>query len=151
MPPLSVLTNHCKKHARPVEEADIHKIAEMLEEMVLLCWSPRGKYLSASSLCHSQIDDKDPLRFFIFSSGAVIINPKITEKSDPITNAEACFSYPFRPPKKMKRYNKIRVWYKELRIYEGKKQVKQLHEDIEGQKAFDFQHAIGHFIGNCIH
>jgi peptide deformylase len=97
-----------------------------------------------------------------------IINPQILEASDKIiigkigrpgiderddvrqnvrTYQEGCFSFPFRKPKNVRRYYKIKVRY-QIKAWYG---LKTITEEIEGLRAHIFQHEFQHSIGENIY
>jgi peptide deformylase len=117
-----------------------------------MCNLPRGKYSGISALAHSQIEDKDPLRFFVFPKGLVIINPVITAHTKaPIFKTEGCMSYPDEEAKIMvPRYNKVTATYQTLaRKDENSEPVLsgQITEELNGGAAHVFQHECGHLNG----
>lgn len=123
---------------------DIKEIKEIAEEIESLCHQPLGKHPSALAIAHCQVDHDNPLRFFVFANGDVVINPKILKRSGKFTHKEGCMSYPFRGTTKVERYNEIEVEYTTL---DGKK----VKEYREGLNACVFQHEIDHFNGKSIY
>jgi len=53
------------KKSRWVKEEDIPKVIADGIDMVQMCGYPRGQYQGIAALAHSQVDDQDPLRFFV--------------------------------------------------------------------------------------
>jgi hypothetical protein len=112
-------SRYCPAHnkkSRWVGAVDIPRVLSDGKDLVAMCNLPRGKYSGIAALAHSQIDDKDPLRFFVLPNGMVIINPVImTHTKAPITKAEGCMSFPDNEIKKdVTRFNKITVNYQTL-------------------------------------
>lgn len=140
------------KKARWVKKEDLPVVLADGSDMVAMCNLSRGNYSSIAALSHPQIDNKDPLRFFVMPNGMVIINPVITDHTKaPIFKNEACMSYPFEEIKTMvPRYNKITVTYQTLQKEVGKGDPilsKPVTEALTGGPAHVFQHKIGHLNG----
>lgn len=93
-----------------------------------------------------------------------IINPQILEADDKIeigklpdgkpdmrqnvrTYQEGCFSFPFRKPKNIRRYYKIKVRY-QIKAWYG---LKTITEEIEGLRSHIFQHEFMHSLGENIY
>jgi len=143
---MKILARQCRKHSQEV--IDFPQIKPLIEEMTKLCVQPIGNYKAGGyALAHCQVDHDKPLRFFVTKEGATIINPKILLREQPFIHIEGCLSYPFRPTKKVKRYNKIEVEYYMFGFL-GKKKKK---ETLEGLMACIFQHEIDHFNGIAIY
>jgi peptide deformylase len=122
----------------------------MASGFIDLCREPLGKYKFAHALAHCQVDHDDPLRFFVTHDGRVIINPKIVDRGEEhIVENEACYSYPHRTPKKIKRLKEITVDYQYMNT-EGEVFWKR-NQVFEGLMARVFQHELGHFNGNAIY
>lgn len=146
---------YCKPHnlkSRWVGAVDIDRVLADGKDLVAMCNLPRGKYSGIAALAHSQIDDKDPLRFFVLPNGMVIINPVImTHTKAPIQKAEGCMSFPDHDIKKdVNRFNKISVTYQTLaRKDENSKPElsKPITEDMGGGHSHVFQHECGHLNG----
>lgn len=124
-------------------------VVPLIEPMAELCKKPIGKFPSARAIAHAQVEQHKPLRFFVFSDGLAIVNPKILEASDPVIHKEGCYSFPFRDEKKVKRFNKIVVSY----VGVAKNGVEEVVERdvITGINAFIFQHEIDHFNNKTIY
>lgn len=134
----------------------------------------KGEYDQAFAVAHQQVST-DPWAFFVVASqyvgegrdfwpASAIINPQILEASDKIeigklpdgqpdmrqnvrTYQEACFSFPFRKPKNVKRYYRITVKY-QIKAWYG---LKTITEEIEGFRAHIFQHEFMHCVGDNIY
>lgn len=139
---MEIIPKQCKKHSKKVVK--FSEIKELIYEMAEICNRPCGKYPRAHAIAHCQVDHDNPKRFFVLSDGTPIINPVILEASRPFTHKEGCYSYAFRPEKKVKRYFKIKVQYQNEK---GKKIV----EDLEGLIACIFQHEIDHLNGIAVY
>jgi len=133
------------KHKKRATEVDsIEQIKPLIDKMVELCNSKCGIYNGGKALAHAQVDHDNPLRFFIFKDGHVVINPVILSKENKVSSMEGCLSFSFRPNKKVARYNEIVVAYQTIRE-DG--EVVAVTEDFEGDEAFIMQHEIDHM--NC--
>lgn len=128
-----------RKTAREVTEADMNRFADELTKMVAFMQKTRN----CVGLAHPQIDDKDPLRFFITRKG-VYINPKITRHSSyTVDSHEGCYSYPNKPMITRPRYRKVDVEYT---TYNDAGQH-QVEETLTGYDAYVFQHEMDHLEG----
>lgn len=138
--------------SRWVMGTDIERVIKDGGIMLTLCTIPRGMYGNISAIAHPQIDDRDPLRFFVLVDGKVIINPVIIDHTKvPVFKDEGCMSYPETPIKKeVPRYNKITVRYQTLvhkKTAEGKSVPvlsRWVDEKLSGNLANVFQHEIHH-------
>lgn len=147
-------SRYCEPHtkkSRWVTEDDIQLVMSDGRDLAAMCNLPRGEYSGIAALAHSQINNKNPLRFFVLANGMVIINPIITDHTKtPVLKAEACMSH---FDKKIKtdvpRYNKITVIYQTLERSENDKIIlsNALTEHLSGGQAHVFQHKIGHLNG----
>lgn len=148
-------SRYCEPHnlkSKWVTDADIPKVLADGKDLVAMCNLPRGKYSGISALAHSQMDDKDPLRFFVLPTGMVIINPVIVNHTNTIIpKAEGCMSFPDRDIiKDIPRYNKITVRYQTLATIEGSDLPvlsKIVTEGITGGSSHVFQHECSHLNG----
>ena len=144
--------NPHNKKSRWVTEADIPKILADGADLVAMCNLPRGRYSGIAALSHPQMDDQDPLRFFIFPNGMIVINPVITSHTQaPIFKDEGCMSFPDNDVKKMvERYNKITVTYQTLNKKEGQEGPclsLPITETMTGGTSHVFQHEVSHLNG----
>ena len=154
-----LLARYCPPHnmkSRWVNTVDIPRVVADGKDLVAMCSIPRGKYSGISALAHSQIDDKDPLRFFVLPNGMVVINPVITDHTKfPIFKTEGCMSFPDEDIKNMiPRYNKVTATYQTLsRIDEKSDPVlsKPISENLNGGIAHIFQHEVSHLNGSNIY
>lgn len=96
------------------------------------------------AIAQPQVNAEAPKCYFVTSNLKVFINPKITEKENPIESRECCLSYPHRGEKKVRRYSKITVQYQD-------EKMKPHTETFEGLDAFIFQHEISHLNGKYIY
>lgn len=151
-----LMGRYCEPHtkkSRIVTDKDIERVMADGKDLTAMCNLPRGKYSGIAALAHPQIDDKDPLRFFILSNGMVIINPVIIDHTKaPVEKSECCMSFFDRDIKtNIPRYNKITVTYQTLEKGENDKVIlsKPITEQLGGGQAHMFQHKMDHF--ECIY
>ena len=121
-----------------------------------MCNLPRGKYSGIAALAHSQIEDKNPLRFFVLPSGVVIVNPVIADHTKAsIFKIEGCMSFPDENIKNLvPRYNKITVTYQTFERENKDSEPtlsKPITEDLISGAAHVFQHEISHLNGSNIY
>ena len=138
--------NYCephKKSSREVTENDVAKVLELSDEMIALCHKRYGLNTGAFAIAHSQIDDQDPMTFFVTHDGEIIINPKITRHTNtPIKKLEGCMSFPMSKPIIVERWNKCEV---EFQTVEDGKLTEVIKQAVSGRTAEVFQHEIIHF------
>ena len=144
------------KKSRWVTEADLPRVVADGKDLVAMCHLPRGKYSGIAALAHPQIEDKDPLRFFVLPNGAVVINPVITDHTKvPVFKKEGCMSFADEEAKNMiPRYNKITVTYQTLARADEKSDPvlsKPQTEELNGGTSHAFQHECGHLNGTNIY
>jgi len=142
---------HAKK-ARWVELQDLPRVLADGRDMVAMCNLPRGNYSGISALSHVEIEDKDPLRFFVLPNGLVVINPMIVSHTQyPVTKDEGCMMYPENDVKKgIERFNKVTVIYQTLaRENENSDPIvsKPVTEHLSGGPSHVFQHECSHLNG----
>lgn len=150
-----LLGRYCPPHnkqSRWVKPSDVLKVEADGKDLVAMCRLPRGAYGGIAALAHSQIDDKDPLRFFVLPNGMVIINPVITNHTKvPVYKEEGCMSFPDTPILSMvPRYNKVNVTYQTLAKEKDDSEPvlsKSISENVNGSIAHVFQHECGHLNG----
>ena len=156
-----------KKISRDVESKDIQRVLDEAVVMHDLCYLPYGIHNGGYAVAHQQIDDKDPLRFFVLrDSGRIIINPKIVNHTrHTVDSEEGCLSFPENTPIIIQRWNKIEVEYQTIgpadedetgkddsekrNNFESLKLV-DIKEGLNGLLSKIYQHEIGHFDCNYI-
>jgi peptide deformylase len=136
--------------SRKVEEKDVPRVVEEGKIMITLCSIPRGGTTGAEAIAHMQIDDKDPLSFFVTKRGEIIINPRIVRHSGyTVGKVEGCMSFPEEPAKEVSRYHKIEAAFQTL--IKNEKGEPILSEEktlsLSGFFAQIFQHEISHILG----
>jgi peptide deformylase len=148
------------KKSRRVTDKDIDRVIADGEDMLMMCKLPRGLYAGIAALAHSQIDDKDPLRFFVLpGNGLIVINPLIygNTKIPQFTEQEGCMSFPDEPVKTLvPRYYKIQVKYQTL-IQDSKDPDSKprlgpwVEDELKGYPGYIFQHETSHLNGHNIY
>lgn len=157
-PAPSLLDRFVPMHSKPgrkVEQADMERLMEEAEAMHRLCFTPSGMYPSAHAIAHTQIDDKDPLAFFVTVTGEVIINPRIVDHTKhPVDSKEGCMTCPDKEPKVVQRYNVIDVEFQTVTKKEGDPTpyltVPQI-KNFSGKISKIIQHETAHCLGHCIY
>lgn len=121
--------------------------------------TPGSKWDECFAVAQPQVSSQ-PLRYFVLNpkmkeivkayGGEIIVNPRLLSK-DKLTKImfkEGCLSYPFRPPKKVKRYRKIEVTYV---IIDNKGRITNVpSKSLEEIPAIVFQHELQHLNGKSI-
>ena len=112
--------------------------------------NPPARYERGFAITHSQVNSRDPLRFFVTDAGIIIVNPKImVHTNHPIKSMEGCLTYPFQPKVQVDRWNKCVVRY--LYIDEKGELSDYQEENLNGTQAIIFQHEIDHFNGKYVY
>ena len=120
---------------------------------------PGSKWQECFAVAHQQVST-DPLRYFVLNpewklgvkafEGEIIVNPKLISK-DRMTRimfAEGCLSWPYKPPKKVKRFRQIVVSYV---IINNKGRIKTItNKSLEELPAIVFQHELDHLNAKTI-
>lgn len=112
--------------------------------MIELCHKRNGNYPGAFALAHCQVDHENPLAFFVFSDGRIIINPTLVGGAGPGRHREGCMSFPIAPMKTVMRYNFVTVKYLD-------ENFEEITRESQGLEAAIFQHEIDHFNGKSIY
>lgn len=159
-PPLNNVVNRLvpphNKLSRVVTNEDIDRVIEDSQILYLLCFQPTGNYKGAYATHHSQIDDIDPLDFFVTADKKIIMNPIITNHTKtPVDSLEACMTFPMEEQIVVSRFHKIEVEYVTVMVKPLEKDKFQLssliQEKVQGFKAFVFQHEVDHGKGIYIY
>lgn len=133
-----------RKVSRDVTPDDVKRVAEEAHVMYNLCFCAWGMYRSGFAVAHPQIDDKDPLRFFVTAKKEIIINPVITNHTKvPVKSLEGCLTMPLIPQVSVSRFNKCVVGFNTL-TKDGSLS-ERLHKELSGQESRVWQHEIDHF------
>lgn len=141
------------KISREVTEADLKRVLADSEKMWALCNIKRGIYPSAIALAHPQIDDKDPLRFFVTCNGDVVINPVITRHTNSTKkDIEGCLTFQMDMPIQKERWYKIEAEHLTIDISgDGLKMGPMVLAKLKGFEARFFQHEVDHLNGIYIY
>jgi len=130
------------KVSREVAPYDMKRVLEDAPRLLLLCMLPRGVHKGGYAVAHPQIDDKDPLRFFVTATNEVIINPKIIKHTSfGLLKQEGCLSYPDVPKVSVERFYRITCEYRTI-ANKGLSEIKTV--DLKGLPAQIWQHEIDH-------
>ena len=144
------------KISREVTEKDIEKVVEEANILYNLCFTPNGIINGALAMAHPQIDDNDPLRFFVTAKRELIINPKIIRATNTtIDSKEGCASFPNEKPIIVQRHNKIEIEFITLIVDPDNKDKFKfssvLNDNLSGKQAKIFSHEIDHLNGVYIY
>jgi len=140
---------HTKK-SRKVTEEDIPRVMKDAHIMYNLCHTQVGYIPGCFAVHHSQIDDKDPLNFFVTMDKEVVLNPEIVRHTKfPVVKTEGCLSFSMNPPKKVERFHKIEAECNYL-TRDGK--ISELITlSLSGKNAEVWQHETDHGNGILIY
>jgi peptide deformylase len=150
------------KKSRKVTEEDLDRVLEDAPIMHEMCLVGRGDYTTAYAIAHPQINDEDPLAFYVTFEGQIVINPHIINHTRHfVDKREGCMSYPEEPMKTVLRYNKVTARYQTVVTNVEKdekgedKTVYKLSPDVEtkyeGAEAQVVQHECSHLLGHNIY
>ena len=132
-----------RKISRPVLETDMGRLAEEAHVLYNLCHTGIGVYQGGEAVAHQQIDDKDPLRFFVTKDKKIMINPVIVRHTrHTVDSVEGCLTFHEEAPIKVQRYNKITAEYYTMNSDGGI--GKKITEELGGFQAKVFQHEVDH-------
>lgn len=154
-----LLSLYVEPHSKPgrwVKTADLPRIVEEAHEMIMLCNVPRGKQVGgAHAIAHTQVNDQDPLRFFVLRNGMVVINPVIVNHTNyTVFKEEGCMSYPDREMAPLvPRYHKVVVMFQSIaKLPDGKiVMTAPMTENLSSLTAEIFQHECAHCNGHYIY
>lgn len=146
---LSRMVKPHDKKSREVKESDIMRVVNESKILYNLCFTPSGLYQGAHAIHHSQIDDKDPLNFFVTVGREIIINPKFIRHSNyTVDSKEGCQSFADKKTTTVQRWHKCEVEYISL-IQDKDDENKFLlsnpiRKNLSGFQSFVFQHEYDH-------
>ena len=144
-----IVPPHNKK-SRKVTQEDMKKIEEDAKILFGLCFVVNGLYRGALAMHHSQIDNVDPLDFFVTADADIIINPEIIRHSNyTVDSVEGCMSFAMNEMTTVQRWHKIELQYQTI-TPEGKLS-EVTKEGWSGKDAFMAQHEMGHGKGELIY
>ena len=154
-------------HLRPTKKVeDMQSIIKEADEIIQLMitgkvYMPGSKYNDCYATAQPQVSN-NPLRYFVINpkwnalevafGGVIIVNPRLLSKdrTSRVMNPEGCLSYPFRPIKKAKRFNKIRVKYDIIDNSKGRTIKSFPSKSLTDLPAIVFQHELEHLNGKSI-
>ncbi len=152
-PKVPILMRYVPWHKKPSRNVTAEDIPTVLKEAPILgelCHTSVGVYDGGNAVCHAQINDTDPLRFFVSSSGEIIVNPVIVKHTKTtVDSVEACTSFPEKPPVTVQRYHKIVVQFQQLTAQKELSEPRQ--EDFSGPESKVIQHECAHMNGHSIY
>lgn len=154
--PVSPIVPPTHIKSREVTEKDVEEIAKLAPVLYGICNDKIGAYKGALSIHHSQINNTDPMNFWVTIERRIYLNPTITRHSNYLTDSrEACMSFNMMPPKIVQRWHKIEVTYQTIMVdpedSEKFKLSSVLSESLSGRAAFVFQHEFDHGEGKFIY
>lgn len=158
--PLNRIVKPHTKVSRPVTEADVDKVVEDAQVLHAICFEKIGIYNGAFAMHHSQIDDKDPLDFFVLVDRKIVINPVVTRTSAYTKpSKEGCMSFGHMRPLEVERYQKMDVKYVTIMsdpntdpdTVNGFKLSAPIQEKLSGRLAWIFQHEMDHAKGKFVY
>lgn len=136
--------------SREVTKKDIKQVLNEAQELFDLCFVPHGIYKRALALAHPQIENKDPLRFFVTQKQWLIINPEIVRQTEfKNLKPEGCLTFSFIQPKMHLRSHKLELKYQT--IDEEGNLTKPMVSKFKGEEAQMIQHEMDHLNGVYIY
>lgn len=152
--PVKIVKPH-RKVARAVgldNKLDLRRFAYLAPLMQKMCHQRHGIYLNAMAVAHPQVDDKDPLRFFVTADGLTVVNPEIVRHSSTtVDSKEGCLSYPDKPKVVVQRWHKCEVRAYATSIIKDRQMFFQPYTfELSGKEAYMYQHEIDHLDGKSI-
>lgn len=137
------------KKSRVVVDADLDKVVDAIRVLHEICFMDVGLFHGAYAMHHSQIENEDPMNFFVTMDRAIIINPVITRHSNyTVDSKEGCVSFADKPQITVPRWHKIEVEYVTIMTDPENKDKFKLStirkSNLSGHMAFIFQHEIDH-------
>jgi len=147
------------KVSRKVKASDLKRVIKDATFMHEMCLVGRGDYTTAYAIAHPQIDEKDPLAFYVTIEGHIIINPVIVRYTHQfIDKKEGCMSYPEEPMRICLRFNKVTMTYQTLTQKEkdgkpvGKPTLSaEVTTEYTGTHSQVVQHELAHLLGHNIY
>lgn len=150
-----IVAPHTKK-SRLVTDEDVAKVASDAAILYALCFEKSGMYLGAYAMHHSQINDTDPLSFWVTVDREIIVNPVIKRHTRTLVDSkEGCMSFGDKPQIIVPRWHKLEVEYQTVMVDPENKEKFKLSSIIEkslsGHDSFIFQHEFDHGEGKFIY
>lgn len=140
-----------KKQSRKVMPEDMARVRSLVPEIHKLCLEPLGTFTNgAYAIAHCQVDQDDPLRFFVLNDGTCVINPRITYIGKPFRHTEGCMSAcDVQALLGVQRYHSVDADFIGLSSHDSPEE-NQEGLRIEGLLALVFQHEVDHMNGKHI-
>lgn len=139
------------KVSREVTKEDIPRVMEEAKILFNLCFTVIGRYQGGFALAHPQIDDKDPLRFFVTYDEKIIINPVMTRHTRHFVDSkEGCLSFSHLTMKIIDRFHRSEWDYQTIDP-ETQELTPVLHEELSGKDSFIWQHETDHLDAKYIY
>lgn len=153
---LSKLVKPHPKVSREVLESDIERVVKEANILYNLCFTKNGLTSGAYAMASPQIDDQDPLRFFVTARKDLIINPVIVRHTKhTVPSKEGCYSFPERQPIIVQRWHKIEVEFRTLIVDPDNKDKYKfsslLKENLSGKEAKIWTHEIDHLFARYVY
>ena len=138
--------------SRWVTSSDIPLVVAEAEILLALCKLPFGHYRGTPTLAHTQINDKEPLRFFVMNNGVIVVNPLIINHTKvPTLQTEGCIAYSSKAPINLvPRFNKVTVTFQTIIDPDKDGNLilsAPVTEEFNGRMAQMFEHEISHLNG----
>lgn len=153
--PLRRLVMPHRKVSRQVTEADVERVIEEAKILHAICFERFGLYHGAYAMHHSQIENEDPLDFFVTQKHKIIINPVIKEHSNyTVDHTEGCVTYPGEAQAVVQRWQKIEVEYVTIMTDPDKNKFvlsSVIQDSLSGMEAKVFQHESDHGKAKYVH
>lgn len=151
MPVQFPYVNPHNKKAREVQPEDLERAMKVAPMMHALCGVPHGGKNGAYAVAHPQIDDQDPLQFWVTKKGHVLINAHVVDHTlyNNHLHAEGCMSYPDMPDVMVQRF--YRGVVEAQSIGPDKIMTAPFRVELKGLEFYIVQHEIDHFNGISIY
>ena len=115
--PVSPIVPPTHMKSRLATEKDTEEIAKLAPVLYALCYDKIGAYKGALSIHHSQVNNTDPINFWVTAERKIYINPTIVRHSNYFSDSkEACMSFNMMPPITVQRWHKIEVTYQTIMV-----------------------------------
>lgn len=136
------------KVSRDVVETDIQQVIEDAHVLYNLCFTQNGPASGAYAVAHPQVNDTDPLRFFVTQKQEIIINPVIVDHTrHTVDSIEGCTTFAHYSPVVVQRWNKCVVEFQTLVKGEKEGEFKlsdKITVKLSGKDAKVWQHETDH-------
>lgn len=129
---------------------DRDRIMQAIPDMLAACFVPLSAHTEgAVAIAHCQVDQEDPLRFFVHRDGYAVLNPVIHRRmGQPFKYREGCMSFAARGLRLVDRYRTVEASFQVLRKDGKTEDFARVR--LDGQLAIVFQHEVDHMNGRHI-